>query len=174
MRTGGRVSRIKKTLHVLSVLSVVFPVLFCMRSGDAASAVDMPEYAIFSAPETHMPVRLRLGKPQIVHLDAAVGDVTVDGLPQNVTAVAYGEKSIVLIPHNLGAAHITILGKNGEPLMARYAIVVAVAADKYVRIHQTCKKTTGADCEKKHVYYCPNLCYETRLVNSTTGQAATK
>jgi hypothetical protein len=134
-----------------------------------AAPDDMPAFTVFSAPETHIPIRLRPGKPQVVHLEAEAGDVTVDDMPGNVSAVIYGPKSIVLFPRAAGGAHFTVLGKNGETLMARY-VVINGPPQKYFRLRQVCREGAAAGCAKDRVYYCPNLCYETTLVGALAGQ----
>jgi hypothetical protein len=141
----------------------------------AATATAMPEYTILSAPETDIPLRLKISafkKPQMVHLDSEVGEVAVDGMPIHVTAVKYDGKSIALFPRSPGVSHITVFGKNGAPIMARY-VIVADPAKKYIRLRLTCKKETDAGCRKSAVYFCPNLCYETRLVGAAAYQLAT-
>lgn len=137
---------------------------------------DMPEYFTFSAPETDLPLRLKLTpflKSQIVHLNAEVGSVTVDEMTEHVTAVVYDKTSVALFPKSPGAAHITVFGKNGLPIMARYAIVLA-PAEKYVRVRQRCKKETDVSCKNTYVYYCPNLCYKTHLVGFTDQSRLTQ
>lgn len=161
-----------KPRYALLALFLVCPCIGHAASHPALTAT-MPEHTLFSAPETHLPLRLRPGKAQVVRLDSEVGDVTVDDMPKNITAVVYEKTSIALVPHNPGAAHFTVFGKDGKPLMARY-VVIAENAQKYARIHQTCRKETDVDCEKTYVYYCPNLCYKTHIVGAAEHSPATK
>ncbi len=162
---------IKSVPHILPFFLSALLVCFCAgighsaEGGAPAQAVDMPEFTIAAATETHAPVRLRPGKPQIIRLDARIGSVAVEGMSERVTAVGYDEKSVALVPRNIGVSHLTVFDKDGAPLMARY-VVVAEAPTKYIRIRQTCKKAGVANCEKIQVYYCPNLCYETRIVGA--------
>jgi Flp pilus assembly secretin CpaC len=132
---------------------------------------DIPKYTLFSAPETDLPIRLRPKKPQVVHLNSEVGDVKVDDMPSNVSAIIYGKNSVVLFAHNIGGAHFTVFGKDGSPLMARY-VIVSNPGEKYARILLACKNAGDIDCDKTHVYYCPNLCYKTRIVSAVPPNAA--
>lgn len=173
-------SPIKTALASISVLSGILLAVLCISHVSAAPPAsvsaaipDIPEHAVFTAEETHIPLRLKPRKPQVVHLDAEVGDVTVDDLPENVSAVIYHEKSIALIPRNPGAAHITVFGKSGNILMSRY-IVIAEPEQKYIRLRKTCRNKTVATCEKTHLYYCPNYCYETRLIGDRLNKLVMK
>jgi hypothetical protein len=49
--------------------------------------------------------------------------------------------------------------------MARY-VVIGDPLKKYIRLHQVCKSGQDPSCDKTRVYFCPNLCYETRLVGA--------
>lgn len=165
---------LRKTLAVLSALSVISFAFY--YAGSAASASPppqaekaIPEHTLFIAEETDTPLRLKPRKPIVVRLDKEVSKVTVDDKPAHVTAVVYDRTSIALIPKGAGAAHITVYGKNGDPIMARY-VIIADPAEKYIRLRQTCRKGGGISCERERVYYCPNLCYETRLVEATAPE----
>jgi hypothetical protein len=164
------VSPIKTITAAFLALTGLLLVCLCVERAGASPAeiaggMAMPEYTLFSAPETHLPLHLKPGKPQIVHLDTEVTDVTVDDKPSQVAAVVYSKTSIALFPRDAGAAHITARGKDGTPVMARY-VVISPPAEKYVRLHHTCRKENDAACENTYVYYCPNLCYRTRIVAS--------
>ena len=166
---------IKKNQAVLSALSGVFLMFILMGHACAAAPAlysaavsDMPEHTLSFAPQTELPIHVKPGKPQVVHLDADVGRVTVDDMPAHVSAVIYDSRSIILFPHSASAgAHITVFGKDGKPFMARY-VVIDDPDKKYIRINQVCKNGHDAACEKTSIYYCPNLCYETRLISTAS------
>jgi Flp pilus assembly secretin CpaC len=139
-----------------------------------ASLADMPEYTLLSAPETALPIRIKPGKPETVHLTEEVGRVVVNDKPENISAIIYDERSIVLFPHKAaGGAHFTVFGKDGKTLMSRYALVGA-PDKKYVRMHKICKAGSEFSCQKTTVYYCPNFCYETQLVGAAAVQTVAK
>lgn len=161
----------------LALFATTFGVAFgfmCAAGAYAAvtsvSMNDMPEYTLQSAPETALPVHVKPAKPQTVHLDADVGRVVIDQDRKNMTAWIYDTRSIILFPHTTtGGAHFTVYDKAGKPIMARYA-VIGDPTKKYIRLHETCKEGHDASCEKTEVYFCPNLCYETRMISSAAPQ----
>ena len=160
-----------------TVLPLVLLALFCPGRASAvtysASPTDMPEYTLLSAPETGLPVRIKPGKPEIIHLKEDAGRVAIDDGPKNISAVIYDNRSIVLFPHSVnGGAHFTVFGRNGKPFMARYA-VIGNPDKKYIRVHQACKTGHDPSCENDSVYFCPNLCYETQLIGAAAAQTAT-
>lgn len=137
-----------------------------------ASPSDMPEYTLLSAPETALPVRVKPGKPETIHLDEDAARVIVDQKPKNMSAIIYDSRSIVLFPHKTaGGAHFTVFGKDGKPIMARYA-VIDNPGKKYIRLHQVCGTGHDSSCQKTNVYFCPNFCYETKLVGAVAAQTA--
>jgi hypothetical protein len=143
---------------------------FAAPAAAPATVTKMPEHTVFLAPETHTPIRVKPRKPQVVHLDADIGRTVVDDKPGSVSIITYGSRSVVLFPHSKqDTAHITIFGKDGKPLMARY-VVIEDPNNKYIRMHQVCKKgQDDAECKKTNIYYCPNLCYKTQLVGAAAS-----
>jgi hypothetical protein len=121
----------------------------------------VPEHTVSAGAETDLPLRLRPRKYLVIDLKEPVGHAEVDN-PGKVTVVPYGFRSVAVYPHEEGAAHFTIYGRDGKVLMARYA-VVATIEKKYVRLHQICKGTSGPGCGRTVTYYCPNFCYQTRV-----------
>jgi len=161
----------KKTLGLISaVIGLAFGFACAAGASTAVSSAntdDMPEYTFQSASETALPVHIKPGKPQTVHVDRDVGHVTIDGPRKNVSAFIYDSRSVILFPHgSSGGAHFTIYGKDGKPFMERYA-VIGDPEKKYIRLHQTCANgSKDPSCEKTAIYFCPNLCYETRMVSA--------
>lgn len=123
-----------------------------------------PEHKVEAAAETHLPIRLKPGKYQVVELSGEFGHATVDDTPANVTVVPYSHNSAALYPKGEGASHVTIYGKDGAVLMARY-VMVAAPEQRYIRLHEVCRPGTGPACDKTIVYYCPNFCYETHVIS---------
>jgi hypothetical protein len=80
-------------------------------------------------------------------------------------------RSLVLIPRDAGATHKTVLGKDGKVIMQRY-VIVAAPAEKYIRIRRACSGNAGT-CVQTSVYYCPDMCHETKMLTSTLGQQQT-
>jgi len=165
----------KKTRTLLSILHgalLVFCGAGCVWSAPfSANVNDMPEYTLASAPETALPVHVKPGKPQTVHLDSDAARVEVDGEPKNISAVIYDARSIIVFPHTAaGGGHFTVYGKDNKPFMARY-VVVGDPLKKYIRLHQVCKKKQDPSCDKTSIYFCPNLCYETRLTDAAQSTA---
>lgn len=165
-----------KALSTLGLLALGLCLIFFFSLSEAhgeappASLADIriPQYTLAAAPETHLPVRVKPRKSQVVHLDFDVGHVTIGEGRENVAAVPYTKTSVALVPAKAGVAHMTVFDKNGKARMSRY-IVVSEPAEKYVRILQTCRKGQGdATCASPapSTYYCPNLCYKTRLVGN--------
>jgi len=159
---------------IFGVLLFIFGHTSSMAADGAPSPslANIPEHTLHSAPETDLPIRLKLSKkPQFLHLNADVRDVTVDedGKPAHISAVRYDSRSIALLGRSKGAAHITVFGKNGAPIMSRY-VIVADPTDKYIRMHLTCKKGDPTPCDKTRIYFCPNFCYETQVIRTTSNQ----
>jgi Flp pilus assembly secretin CpaC len=126
---------------------------------------NVPEHTVTAGPETDLPLRLRPKKYLVLDLKQEFGHAAVNN-PENVTVVPYGPRSVAVYPHKEGAAHITIYGRSGEVLVARY-VVVATIEKKYVKLRETCKE--GPNCARTVTYYCPNLCYQTRVAMSPAG-----
>jgi hypothetical protein len=55
--------------------------------------------------------------------------------------------------------------------MARY-VIIADPAQKYIRLHQVCRKGASAPCEKTVVYYCPNFCYQSHVIDASNAALA--
>lgn len=134
-------------------------------AGENGVTAAMPEHSVAAgAEETHPPLRLRPGRPEIVRLEEPVGDVAVKGTRKQLTAIAYGSKTVALFPGRAGASHITIRGKDGRPIMSRY-VFIAELGSKYLRIRHACgKKAPSRACGGVRVYYCTNVCYETHVM----------
>jgi hypothetical protein len=137
----------------------------------------IPEYDLSQGEETHPMIRLTPDKPQIVHLDSDARSIIV-GNQQHLNAVLDSTRSMILIPRDPGATHITVIGKDGSIIMERY-VIVAGPAEKYIRIRRNCAPVAGATgggsggaCAQTTVYYCPDMCHETKILASTMGQPA--
>jgi hypothetical protein len=138
-----------------------------------AQAADAPEYEL-QAPddETHPMIRLTPDKPQIVKLDSDARSIIV-GNPANLNVVMDTTRSLVLIPRDPGATHMTVLGRDGKVIMQRY-VIVAAPAETYVRIRRACASAAqGGNCVQTSIYYCPDMCHETKILSSTLGQQQT-
>jgi len=134
----------------------------------------IPEYELSQDEETHPMIRLTPDKPQIVHLDSDARSIIV-GNPAHLNAVLDTTRSLVLVPRDPGATHITVIGKDGKVIMQRY-VIVAGPAEKYIRIRRNCAAIAGGagggTCAQTTVYYCPDMCHETKIMASTLGQPA--
>jgi hypothetical protein len=128
---------------------------------------NVPEHTVTAGAETDLPLRLRPKKYLVLDFKQEFGHATVDDNPGKVTVVPYGPRSVAIYPHEEGAAHVTIYSRSGEVLMARY-VVVATLEKKYVKLHEVCK--AGANCGRTVTYYCPNLCYQTRVAVAPAGK----
>ena len=173
-------SNIKKALRTFTALSVVW--LACPPSSIAADdnggpagimpaqAAAAPEYDISEGEETHPMIRLTPDKPQIVHLDSDARSIIV-GNPAHLNAIMDSVRSIVLIPRDPGATHLTVIGQNGKPIMERY-VIVASPADKYIRIRRNCNGAglNSNNCAPTSIFFCPDMCYETKVMGSALGQ----
>lgn len=125
----------------------------------------MPEYTVIAAPETATPFRVKPGKPQIMPLEADGFRAVVTGGAGNLSAIMRDKRSVILFPRATpGAAHVTVFGANGRPVMARY-VVISAPEEKYVRLRQAESAACGKDdaCGRSTVYFCPNLCYQAAL-----------
>jgi hypothetical protein len=151
--------------------------LLCMPAARAADTpVDMtddaanaPEYDM-QGEETHPPIRLTPDKPQIVNLDTDASSVIV-GNPTHLNAIMDTTRSLVLVPRDPGATHLTVMGQNGKPIMERY-VIIGAPTQKYIRIRRDCAGMPGT-CEPESVYYCPDMCHETGILASKMGQMNT-
>ena len=138
----------------------------------------IPEYDVSQGEETHPMIRLTPDKPQIVHLDSDARSIIV-GNQQHLNAVLDSTRSMVLVPRDPGATHITVIGNDGNIIMQRY-VIVAGPAEKYIRIRRNCAPVAGAGgssgasgpCAQTTVYYCPDMCHETKIMASSLGQPA--
>ncbi len=156
--------RIKTALFALIALLALAPHSAFAQAKNTFDLTRAPQYQVYSAPETDLPIHIKPGKYQTVPIPEELGTAVVDDGASKITAVPYANKQVALYPHGEGAAHVTLYGKNGKVLMARY-VVVATPEVKYIRLHRICKKGQTGQCEKTDVYYCPNLCYESRVIN---------
>lgn len=134
----------------------------------------IPEYDLSQGEETHPMIRLTPDKPQIVHLDSDARSIIV-GNQQHLNAVLDSTRSMVLVPRDPGATHITVIGNDGNIIMQRY-VIIAGPAEKYIRVRRNCAPVNGASvsgaCAQTTVYYCPDMCHETKILASTMGQPA--
>ncbi|HTK84447.1 MAG TPA: pilus assembly protein N-terminal domain-containing protein [Patescibacteria group bacterium] len=166
----------KKALRTFMALSAAM--LLCMPAARAADtpadmtddAANAPEYDM-QGEETHPPIRLTPDKPQIVNLDTDASSVIV-GNPAHLNAIMDTTRSLVLVPRDPGATHLTVMGQNGKPIMERY-VIVGAPAQKYIRIRRDCTGVPGSSCEPESVYYCPDMCHETGILASKMGQMNT-
>ena len=161
----------KKALRTFTALSAA--ILICTsaaRAADTSADMDDPanatEYDV-QGEETHPMIRLTPDKPQIVNLDGDAVSVIV-GNQAHLNAVMDTTRSLVLIPRDPGATHLTVMGQNGKPIMERY-VIVASPSEKYIRVRRDCTGV-GNNCEPVSVYYCPDMCHETGILASKLGQ----
>jgi hypothetical protein len=130
-------------------------------TGHIFDGQNVPEHTVTAGAETDLPLRLRPRKYLVLDLKEPFGRAEVDN-PSKVTVVPYGFRSVAVYPHQEGAAHITIYGRSGKVLMARYAVVASIEK-RYVRLHEVCKDASSQNCGRTITYYCPNFCYQTRI-----------
>ena len=81
----------------LVLLALFFPD-YAGAATYSASLTEMPEYTLLSAPETGLPVRIKPGKPEIIHLKEDAGRVAIDDEPKNISAVIYENISVCTRP----------------------------------------------------------------------------
>ncbi len=162
-----------KTIYLFAL--TVFIVLGSLNDAAAqnASPVDIISASAMpsdSAPDnggatTHPPVRLTPDKSELIRLDSKAASIIV-GNPAHLSVLAESAETLVLVPRQPGATYITVLGQNGDVIMARH-VIVASPQKKYVRIRKSC--AGGAEgCQTTQVYYCPDMCHE---INIETGAA---
>ena len=96
-------------------------------------------------------VRLKLAESHFRRQDFASAQTEFETLAQENPKSSFTEQALFLAAQSAMAS------------MARY-VVIEDPAEKYIRIRQICKEGQSVNCEKSRVYYCPNLCYETKLV----------
>ena len=170
--------KVLRTLGALSAAILVCPAAVLAQTAHTAVGAGMPsaqipEYDMSSqGEETHPMIRLTPDNPLIVHLDSDARSIMV-GNPAHLNAILDTTKSIVLIPRDPGATYLTVIGKDGKVIMQRH-VIVAAPAEKYIRIRRSCAGagSNGAACVETSMYYCPDMCYETKILSSTLGQPA--
>jgi hypothetical protein len=158
---------------MLSLIKKIVAAIMAAAAFSSAPAVGapdplaMPEYTVVTAPETGLPLRVKPGKPQVEYLTTDAARAVVDDKPAVLNVIMQGTRSFVLLPRSKsGAAHITIYDHAGKPLLARY-VVINEPEKKYVRLRKTC--TSGTSCATTHVYFCPNLCYQTTIASASAS-----
>lgn len=107
---------------------------------------------------THPPLRLTPDRSEIVRIDADAATIFV-GNPDHATVLADTTRRLVVVPQIPGATYFTVLGEDGEIIMARH-VIVGVPEQNYVRIRQTCANADGVECAATQMYYCPGACHE--------------
>lgn len=158
-------------INIIGLAAILLSAAFChppawavTQEKPVTGIEDMPRYTVQPAAETHLPLRIRPVKYQVVRLESDIGRVVVDDQPSRLTAVPYGRNAVALFPKAKGAAHVMVTARNGEVLMARY-VIIGDSSEKYIRLHHTCGKGTVRPCEKTLVYYCPDQCYQTHVMS---------
>lgn len=151
-------------LTALAAFTAAAPRTAFAQAKNVFDLTSAPQHQINLANETDLPLRLKPGKYQVVPINAEFGSATVDDGAAKLTIVPYSKNSVAFYPHGEGAAHAVIYGKDGKVIMARY-VVIADPSKQYIRLRENCKKPGDANCGRTLVYYCPNFCYETRVIN---------
>lgn len=173
------ISKALRTLAAVSAAMLVCPVAVLAQTGNTAVGAGMPpaqtahipEYDLSSqGEETHPMIRLTPDNPLIVHLDSNARSLMV-GNPAHLNAILDTVRTVVLVPRDPGATYLTVIGKDGKVIMQRH-VIVAAPAEKYIRIRRNCAGagSNSAACVETSMYYCPDMCYETKIISSTLGQ----
>lgn len=120
---------------------------------------------------TDPPLRLTMDRSEILRLPAPAGSVLV-GNPEHVGALVDSARTIVLVPRAPGASFLTVLGADGSIIVQRH-VIVAAPRERYVRIRRSCAASSGdQDCKEMRAYYCPDMCHEIGVVESSSGASS--
>lgn len=118
---------------------------------------------------THPPIKLTPDKSELLRLDEPAGSIII-GNPNHLSILADTSQLLVLIPRAPGAAHFTILDRDGNVMMQRHAIVGS-PQEKYIRVRNSCAGTGDDNCQPTQVYYCPDMCHSIAIATSEDGAA---
>lgn len=110
---------------------------------------------------THPTVKLTPDKSELIRLDQKAGTIII-GNPAHLSVLAESAQTLVLVPRQPGATHITVLDHRGGLIMQRH-VIVASPKEKYVRIRRSCATSDAGACAATQVYYCPDMCHEIAL-----------
>lgn len=106
---------------------------------------------------THPPLRLTPDKSELIRLKEEAATILI-GNPNHISILAENSQTLVIIPHNAGASHFTVLNKEGEIIMQRH-VITAAPKQNYVRIRRSCANSESKDCQETTVFYCPDMCH---------------
>lgn len=114
--------------------------------------------------DTHPILKITPDKSELVRLDSDAASIVV-GNPDHLGVLMDNRRLLILVPRQPGATYMTVLDSDGAVIMQRHVIVASPQAD-YIRIRRSCAGQ-GRDCQETSVYYCPGMCHQVGMVNST-------
>lgn len=117
---------------------------------------------------THDALRLTPDKSEIIDMPRNIGRVII-GNDSHINVLVDTPRRIVVVPHEPGATHFSVLDERGNNMMVRHVIVASPKSD-YVRIRRNCG-SAGAGCEPTSVYYCPDMCHSISVGGNPSGGA---
>lgn len=132
-----------------------------------------PSITVAQAQSEQLIYNLTPDKIETLDLPAAAGS-TIIGNEQHLNIFFDTKNRAVLVPRSPGASYFKILGQNGDILAQGHALIAA-PKDNYVRIRRSCHGSSAnnaASCRELDVYYCPGICHNIALQNSTSSDDA--
>lgn len=126
----------------------------------------MATYNVGNVADTHPMLRLTPDKSELLRLSTEI-DAMIIGNPAHLNVILDGPRSVLLVPRDPGATHITLLDKEGRVIMQRH-VIVASPKEQYLRIRRTCPSGSD-DCERTSVYFCPDMCHTVNIMHADEG-----
>jgi hypothetical protein len=132
---------------------------------------DVVDYERTPSESTHHMLRLAMGRSKAVHVDQPVASVKIDNPERIEVFVSGGDTLNVLARKQPGIAHFVAKGKDGKVVMSR-DVVVGDKSMRYVRVRDACAgDAASAACGSPQLYFCPDQCFEMKLMDAP-GQKA--
>lgn len=146
------------TLVFVSVLNLLALSPAFAQDGGFAQMKPLPADAM----DDGAPINLSPDGPAVIQLDSDAASVIV-GNPAQASAVLENPRLIMVVPQQPGTTKIIALDRNGKTLLNR-RILVGGSRSNFIRVNKMCNQASGANCRNVAMYYCPDRCYETTVV----------
>ena len=131
-----------------------------------AQTIQAEEFSLDSE-STHPPLRITPDKSELIRLNQEAATILI-GNPNHLSILAENGKTLVIIPHEPGASHFTVLDKQGEVIMQRH-VITAAPKQNYVRVRRSCSGSNSKDCQETSVFYCPDMCHSIQTNNNKSA-----
>lgn len=140
---------------------LIFTLLICPLA-HAQDVMDMPTSHTPRVVDAAPVMRLTPDKSEMIELSQEAASVVV-GNPTHINVVLDTPTKIIVVPRASGSSHFSVIGRDGNIIMQRHAVVGAPKTqgeNKYVRIRRSCGASSNSNCQETSVYFCPDSCHE--------------